>query len=158
MMKIMKEKNLGIILIWLPFLLSLFFILSYIFFCENRSMYSFSLDLSSLNKILQFPQLSFSIERKFFYQRKTSNKWNPFIAQKEILVPKKVNIKPKFKLYLSAVLQIDNNLACLINGRIYHSGEIIDYIKIIKIFPSGVIFELPTGKKVVLNVGEEIFL
>ncbi len=157
-MRVIREKNLGIILIWLPFFLSLFFVLFYILLFKNSFLYSFSLNMSSLNKILEFPQLSFSSPNSSFYERNTSRKWNPFIGQREILLAKQINIKPKFKLYLSAIFQVDNNLACLINGHIYHLGEIIDYAKIIKIFPSCVIFELPTGKKVVLNVGEEILL
>ncbi len=157
-MKIVKEKNLGIILIWLPFFLALFFILIFVFLLKNNFSFSFSLNLSSLNKILEFPQLSFSIKNKPFYARNTSRRWNPFIGQNEILFAKQINVKPKIKLYLSAVFQVNNYQSCLINGHIYHLGERVDYVKIIKIFPSSVIFELPTGEKVVLNVGEEIFL
>lgn len=154
-----KDKNLGIILIWLPFVLALLIVLAHAFLFKNRFAYSFFLNFASFNKVLEFPEVWFPTKGASLHKFALFRKWNPFVGEKEVLLAREFDSKkPKLRLHLSAILHVDYNETCLINGRIYHSGDMIDYIKIVKIFPSSVIFELPTGKKVVLNVGEEIFL
>ncbi len=152
----MKDRHFLLILIWFPFVFSVliicYFFVKYFYFSPKPNFSTINTSKYERLLGLNFPVKIRPTKLGFSFKRLS---WNPFLGHKvNQITAKDVRLK---KIVVTAILNIGNNMVCIVNGKETLVGKKIGDVVVSDIVGSQVFLILPNGKRVKLNVGQEFY-